>query len=95
MDVIPIIMQHLGDKNIKMITPALRTIGNVLSGDDVQRQLCLDNNVLFYLEQLISSNSYQIVKEALWCISNITAGNESQVQVRYFINRNHSIGCIR
>ena len=84
MDVIPIIMQHLGDKNIKMITPALRTIGNVLSGDDVQTQLCLDNNVLFYLEQLISSTNYQIVKEALWCISNIAAGNESQIQVRYY-----------
>ena len=84
MDVIPIIMQHLGDKNVKMVTPALRTIGNVLSGDDVQTQLCLDNNVLFYLEQLISSTNYQIVKEALWCISNIAAGIESQIQVRYY-----------
>ena len=84
MDVIPIIMQHLGDKNVKMVTPALRAIGNVLSGDDVQTQLCLDNNVLFYLEQLISSTNYQIVKEALWCISNIAAGIESQIQVRYY-----------
>ena len=84
MNVIPIIMQHLGDKNVKMVTPALRAIGNVLSGDDVQTQLCLDNNVLFYLEQLISSTNYQIVKEALWCISNIAAGNESQIQVRYY-----------
>ena len=84
MDVIPVIMQHLGDKNVKMVTPALRAIGNVLSGDDVQTQLCLDNNVLFYLEQLISSTNYQIVKEALWCISNIAAGSESQIQVRYY-----------
>lgn len=64
-----------------MVTPALRVVGNILAGDDVQTQMCLDCNVLFYLEQLLSVDNILIVKEALWCISNITAGNEKQIQV--------------
>lgn len=81
MGVLPLIIQHLGDKNVKMITPALRTVGNVLAGDDQQTQMCLDNNVLYFLELLINSSNSSIVKEALWCLSNITAGNENQIQV--------------
>ena len=78
---IPIIMPLLGDKNIKIVTPALRTIGNFLAGDDNQTQTCLDNNVLYYLEMLINSSNHAIVKETLWCLSNITAGNEKQIRV--------------
>lgn len=81
MGVLPIIIQHLGAKNVKLITPALRTVGNVLAGDDEQTQLCLDYNVLFYLEQLVNASQTSIVKESLWCLSNITAGNENQIQV--------------
>ena len=83
MDVIPIIMQHLGDKNIKMITPALRTIGNVLSGDDVQTQLCLDNNVLFYLEQLILP-SLRFVERM--CISNHHINIKNHLALIFYIH---------
>ena len=43
--------------------------------------MCIENGVLKYLEQLVNSSQYTVVKEALWCLSNITAGSESQIQV--------------
>lgn len=85
MGVLPTIIQHLGAKNVKLITPALRTVGNVLAGDDEQTQLCLNNNVLFFLEQLVNASQASIVKESLWCLSNITAGNENQIQVGCYV----------
>ena len=81
MNVLPIIMQLLGSKNTKVVSPALRTVGNVLSGDDVQTQMCIDLNVLDYLDALINSSNTAIVKEATWCLSNIAAGNIDQIQV--------------
>ena len=53
----------------------------MLAGDDQQTQMCIENGVLKYLEQLVNSSQYTVVKEALWCLSNITAGSESQIQV--------------
>jgi hypothetical protein len=39
----------------------------------------LDNQGLDALEHLLSSTTKIIRKEALWAISNITAGNEEQI----------------
>lgn len=82
MGVLPSIVQLLSRSNSKVVTPALRTVGNVLAGDDEQTQRCLDLNVVVYLGQLLSSSNPLIVKEAAWCLSNITAGTVDQVQVR-------------
>ena len=81
MNVLPIVMPLLGNQNTKIVSPALRTVGNVLSGDDIQTQMCIDLNVLDYLEALINSSNTAIVKEATWCLSNIAAGNIEQIQV--------------
>ena len=58
------------------------TVGNVLAGDDEQTQQCLNLNVVEYLGNLLASSNPLIVKEAAWCLSNITAGTVDQVQVR-------------
>jgi importin subunit alpha-1 len=76
-------------------TPALRTIGNIVTGDDVQTQVVLQVrecgpglSCLTYFVQvsalpcllaLLSSARKGIRKEACWTISNITAGNKGQV----------------
>ena len=74
-------MSLLGSPSIKVITPALRTIGNVLAGDDAQTQQCIDLNVMQYLCNLLTSTNLAIVKESAWCLSNITAGTYEQIQV--------------
>mmetsp|Transcript_22108 Transcript_22108/g.32889 ORF Transcript_22108/g.32889 Transcript_22108/m.32889 type:complete len:527 (+) Transcript_22108:106-1686(+) len=61
-------------------TPALRTVGNIVTGDDLQTQIIINVSGLPCLFSLLSSNKPGIRKEACWTISNITAGNRSQIQ---------------
>ncbi|CAI4210226.1 unnamed protein product [Parascedosporium putredinis] len=82
-------------------TPALRSVGNIVTGDDVQTQVIINCGALPCLLALLSSNKDGIRKEACWTISNITAGNSSQIQavieanipeqIRYLVSQ----GCIR
>jgi importin subunit alpha-2 len=59
--------------------PCLRIVGVFTNGEDRVCQQVLDNNGLDALEHLLSSTTKVIRKEALWAISNITAGNEKQI----------------
>ena len=61
---------------------ALRAVGNIVTGDDMQTQVVLQCMVLPCLLHLLSSSKESIRKEACWTISNITAGNRAQIQVR-------------
>ncbi|KAJ2956739.1 hypothetical protein NQZ79_g7456 [Umbelopsis isabellina] len=61
-------------------TPALRSAGNIVTGDDMQTQTIINCGVLQALYQLLSSPKEGIRKEACWTISNITAGNTTQIQ---------------
>lgn len=63
------------------MSAALRAVGNIVTGDDVQTQVILNCNALPCLLQLLSSPKEGIRKEACWTISNITAGNRQQIQV--------------
>ncbi|MBA0770970.1 hypothetical protein Gotri_019508 [Gossypium trilobum] len=59
-----------------VITPALYTVRNIVSGDDVQTR------ALPCLVHLLTNNYEKRIKNvACWTISNITAGNEEQIQV--------------
>ena len=55
-------------------TPALRTAGNIVTGDDHQTQCVLNCGALPRLLALLQSPKKGIRKEACWTISNITAG---------------------
>ncbi|KAG6427347.1 hypothetical protein SASPL_111589 [Salvia splendens] len=64
-----------------VLVPALRTVGNIVTGDDAQTQFVIDNQVLPCLQLLLTQNHKKsIKKEACWTISNITAGNKAQIQ---------------
>jgi len=60
--------------------PAVRTVGNIVTGTDLQTQAIINENALPALLALLSSPKKGIRKEACWTISNITAGNEEQIQ---------------
>ena len=64
-----------------MVSAALRAVGNIVTGDDIQTQVILNCQALPCLLYLLSSSKENIRKEACWTISNITAGNKSQIQV--------------
>jgi importin subunit alpha-6/7 len=61
-------------------TPALRSVGNIVTGDDLQTQVVINAGALPALLHLLSSPKDGIRKEACWTISNITAGNSQQIQ---------------
>ena len=63
-------------------TPALRSVGNIVTGTDAQTQVMINNSVLSALGQLLQSPKDSIRKEVCWTISNITAGTAQQIQVR-------------
>lgn len=65
----------------KVVAPALRAIGNIVTGDDLQTQVVLNCGALPCLVSLLGPpHSHAIRKEACWTISNITAGNLKQIQ---------------
>lgn len=61
-------------------TPALRSVGNIVTGDDLQTQVAIASGALPALLALLSSPKDGIRKEACWTISNITAGSPHQIQ---------------
>ncbi|KAL9161261.1 hypothetical protein ABFS82_07G009200 [Erythranthe guttata] len=64
-----------------VLIPALRTVGNIVTGDDVQTQCIIDHGALpCLLSMLVHHHKKSIKKEACWTISNITAGNKEQIQ---------------
>jgi len=73
-------VQLLSHPNIAIAVPCLRTIGNIVTGDDYQTQIVINVTVLPCLSSLLNSPKKGIKKEACWTISNITAGNKSQIQ---------------
>ncbi|KAJ8439222.1 hypothetical protein Cgig2_030157 [Carnegiea gigantea] len=79
--VCPRLIQLLLHPSPTVLIPALRTVGNIVTGDDAQTQYVLDNNALPCLYQLLTQNHKKsIKKEACWTISNVTAGNRAQIQ---------------
>ncbi|EGG23005.1 hypothetical protein DFA_05135 [Cavenderia fasciculata] len=63
-----------------LVSPALRTLGNFLTGDDIQTQTVLNHGALAVLAKLLANPKAEIRKEVCWCISNITSGNRAQIQ---------------
>lgn len=61
-------------------TPALRSIGNIVSGSDMQTQAAVDAGVLKVLPQLMRNPKQSVQKEAAWALSNIAAGPCRQIQ---------------
>ncbi|KAI3885493.1 hypothetical protein MKX03_030569 [Papaver bracteatum] len=79
--VCPRLVELLLHPSPTVLIPALRTVGNIVTGDDAQTQFVIDNHVLPCLHQLLTQNHKKsIKKEACWTISNITAGNRDQIQ---------------
>jgi importin subunit alpha-1 len=78
--VAPRLVELLGHNAASVQTPALRTVGNIVTGDDSQTQFVINLNALPALLALLDHPKKNIRKEACWTISNITAGTADQIQ---------------
>lgn len=61
-----------------IVTPVLRTVGNIVAGNDAQTQMVLEQELLQKLHALINHSERSIRKDTIWCLSNITAGTVGQ-----------------
>lgn len=77
---VPRLIQLLGHDSNNVKHPALRTIGNIVTGDDNQTQVVINNTALPRLLVLLTNKKKAIRKEACWTISNITAGSVEQIE---------------
>jgi len=71
------LLQH-GTSQVRV--PALRTIGNIVTGDDHQTEIMLKENPLPALLGMLSCQKKGLRKETCWTISNVTAGTPQQIQ---------------
>lgn len=70
----------LGEKKITL--PLLRVLGNMCSGADQHTQMVLDSGMMDVVADVITEGSQNnLLKEALFILSNIAAGTVSQIQV--------------
>jgi len=67
-------------KEISVLTPVLRSTGNIVTGTDAQTQMVIDSGALKCFKALLTHDKTSIQKEAAWTLSNITAGTSSQIQ---------------
>ncbi|MED6220587.1 Inositol monophosphatase 1 [Stylosanthes scabra] len=75
------LVQLLLHPSPSVLIPALRTVGNIVTGDDIQTQAIINHGALPCLMNLLTHNHKKsIKKEACWTISNVTAGNRDQIQ---------------
>lgn len=83
--IVPVLVKLMSNPSAKVHIPALRAVGNIVTGDEKQTQFVLNCNPLQVLGSLMSSSNKSVRKETCWAISNITAGTEAQIQVGTFI----------
>jgi hypothetical protein len=79
-NICPRIVALLQHKLANVKTPALRTIGNLVTGNDFQTDAVIRAGALPKLMGLLTAPKKSIVKEACWTISNIAAGNVKQIE---------------
>jgi importin subunit alpha-1 len=70
-----LLMHH----KLSVQTPALRAIGNIVTGNEDQTQAVVDAGALVSLGNLLKHKNKSIRREACFTISNITAGTETQI----------------
>lgn len=77
-DVLARLVELVSSGERKFVLPALRALGNILTGSDSQTQMAIDAGFLAALPSLLNSRHQSVLKEACWALSNITAGTRSQ-----------------
>ena len=67
--VLPLVFQCFTIPNVDIITPALRVIGNIVSGDDTQTQIMIDSGCIIPLGHAVMCDQPHLRKEGCWALS--------------------------
>jgi len=91
---VPYLVHHLKNNQLSVLIPALRALGNIVTGNDLQTNAVLScQDFLPRVFELISNPKKTVRKEACWLISNIAAGNQHQIAL--IINYPHYIEALK
>lgn len=74
------LLELVGHESPTVLAPALRTVGNIATGEDWQTQRLLDAGLLGPLRRLMTHTKNSIRKETLWTLSNILGGTPEQIR---------------
>jgi hypothetical protein len=88
---VPKLVELLHDESPSIVTPALRAVGNIVSGNDKQTQSVLDAGLIKQMPLLLQSPKKGIRKEACWVLSNIAAGTQSQIKLVFKAGMEHVV----
>lgn len=75
------VIQLMMSQKMKIKVPALRIIGNLATGNDVQTRTLLNCNLLPCLHSFLGGTKPELAKEACWILSNIAAGPTSHIDM--------------
>lgn len=78
--IVPKLYELFYHPKVGVVIPALRTVGNLVTGDDQSTEMLLSMGLLNQLRGLTTHGSKMVRKEACWTISNITAGTTDQIR---------------
>ncbi|KAK4406729.1 Importin subunit alpha [Sesamum angolense] len=84
--VCPRLVELLLHPSPSVLIPALRTVGNIVTGDDLQTQGVIEANIIGPLVQLLQNAEFDVKKEAAWAISNATSGGTHE-QIKYLVSQ--------
>ncbi|KAF9595196.1 hypothetical protein IFM89_037782 [Coptis chinensis] len=66
-----------------VLIPALRTVGNIVTGDDMQTQVVIAADIIGPLVHLLQTAEFDIKKEAAWALSSATYGGDpNQIKLK-------------
>lgn len=75
-DLLKKLIKLLDHHTVSVVIPCLRTIGNILTGNDTQTQFVVNCGLIEGLYKIIDHPKRTVRKEACWVLSNITAGTQ-------------------
>ncbi|EFA79377.1 putative importin subunit alpha A [Heterostelium album PN500] len=76
---VPGLVTMLANPSSSVYTPALRAIGNIVTGNAGQTQTVIECGAIPMLSKLLDVNRKNVRKETCWALSNITAGSQEQI----------------
>jgi hypothetical protein len=69
--------------SLEVLLPVVRTVGNILSGNEGQTQHMINAGAIPALSKILEIEQIVIWREVCWALSNIAAGGSQQVQALF------------
>ena len=76
---VPKIIKFLEENAVGIDIPCIRILGGISTGSAEHTDKLLKNGILGPLEKFLDHHKRVVRREACWVVSNITAGNKSQI----------------